>query len=385
MDTNEAVQSLRWNGPEQKWSRAVAAESGIRVTSCYQCLRCTNGCPVSTLMEIKPHEVVRLVQLGRRDELLESSTPWICLSCEMCSTYCPNEIDVAGLMNYLKNTVVSSLKKPALYEVAAFHEAFLSVLGRYGRMERLRTPWGVFKWKSLLNQGPPGRKEMIEDMSLAWSLLKRGRLGLFPDKAQGCRRGPAFHEATRQEEDFPMTSLSFYPGCALQHMSRDYRNSLVEVAGALDIELEEIPDWTCCGASAAHTLDEHMSENPAGAKPSHRPSRGPRCRRRLAPCASSDSASRIVCSARSGWTAHWKVDKQMEIVDLARLFASEPWMSRISERVVSVLDGLRVVCYYGCPARCAPPRITGATDYPNPLHLDRIVAATGGARPGLVL
>lgn len=184
MDTSEAGRRLQWNERGRVWSGAVAAETGIMVASCYQCLRCTNGCPVGTLMDIKPHEIVRLVQLGCRDELLESSTPWICLSCEMCSTYCPNEIDVAGLMNYLKNSVVSSLRKPALYEVAAFHEAFLEVLGKYGRMNDFEL-MAAFKWKVVLHHGPPGRKEMFEDISLAWSLLKRGRLGLLPDRAKG--------------------------------------------------------------------------------------------------------------------------------------------------------------------------------------------------------
>lgn len=184
MDVNEERKSLRWDERERPRPADVAAQTGIRVASCYQCLRCTNGCPVAALMDLKPHEVVRLAQFQRDEELLESASPWICLSCEMCSTYCPNEIDVAGLMNHLKNTVVSSQGKPALHEVAAFHEAFLDVLERYGRMNDFEL-MGRFKWKTLLHQGPPGRKEMLEDLSLAWSLLKRGRLALLPGKAEG--------------------------------------------------------------------------------------------------------------------------------------------------------------------------------------------------------
>lgn len=172
-----------------------------------------------------------------------------------------------------------------------------------------------------------------------------------------------------------MTSLSFYPGCALQHMSRDYRDSIVEVTGALGIQLEEIPDWTCCGASAAHNLDERMSVGLPARNLSLAASAGrdvavacPMCFQRLSLTKQMLLRERV--------ENPWPADYDFEVVDLARLLSSERWIERIGERVVSVLDGLRVVCYYGCqPVR--PPRITGARDYPNPLYLDRIVTATG--------
>mgnify|MGYP000684070217 FL=1 len=129
----ETAAAMQVNGHEKAWARAIASETGIQVASCYQCLRCSNSCPVSTFMDVKPHQVVRLVQLGWREALLRASSIWVCLSCEMCSTYCPNEIDVAGLMNHLKNSVISSRRPPAEYEIAAFHDVFLRVLREIGR------------------------------------------------------------------------------------------------------------------------------------------------------------------------------------------------------------------------------------------------------------
>lgn len=171
-----------------------------------------------------------------------------------------------------------------------------------------------------------------------------------------------------------MASLSFYAGCSLQHMSRDYRDSIMEVTGALGLQLEEIEDWTCCGASAAHSLNERMATIlPARNLARARAGRDiavacPMCFQRLS------LTKRLLAEERV--QSPWPVRKDLEIVDLARVLASEPWIGRISERVVSVLDGLRAVCYYGCqPVR--PPRITGARDVPNPLHLDRIVEAVG--------
>lgn len=180
----ETAPSLHVNGRETLWARAVARETGIQVASCYQCLRCSNSCPVSTFMDIKPHQVVRLVQLGQRETLLGASSIWVCLSCEMCSTYCPNEIDVAGLMNHLKNSVVSSRRPPAEYEIAAFHDVFLRVLKENGRINDLQL-MQRYRLKTLLHGQFPSRGEMVSDAGLALDLFKRGRLRLLPERSSG--------------------------------------------------------------------------------------------------------------------------------------------------------------------------------------------------------
>lgn len=165
------------------WAKAVAAQTGIRAASCYQCLRCTNSCPVSTFMDLKPHQVVRLVQFGRRETLLACSAIWVCLSCEMCSTYCPNEIDVAGLMNYLKNEVISSQKPPAEYEIAVFHDVFLDALQTHGRINDLQL-MQRYKWKTLLHGDIPSKEEILQEMGLARDLWKRGRLKILPERSR---------------------------------------------------------------------------------------------------------------------------------------------------------------------------------------------------------
>jgi heterodisulfide reductase subunit C2 len=181
---DQTVSVLQLEGGEDAWARSVAAEYGIRAASCYQCLRCTSSCPVSAHMDIKPHQVVRLAQLGQKEKLLASSAIWICLSCEMCSTYCPNEVDVAGLMNHLKNEVVMHDRKPAEYEIAAFHESFLDVVRMCGRMNDLHF-MQIYKMKTLLHGYIPPRKEMIKDLKLAVSLLKRKRLRVMPEWSRG--------------------------------------------------------------------------------------------------------------------------------------------------------------------------------------------------------
>jgi len=172
-----------------------------------------------------------------------------------------------------------------------------------------------------------------------------------------------------------LTKMAFYPGCALQSMSWDYRESIKSVVAALDLELKEIEDWTCCGATAAHSLDEKMSiilpaRNLAGAQ-----ALGldlavacPMCFKRL-------HYSRRMLQ-RKLVDDPWSLDPNIAIVDLARMLATEPMIERIKDRARTNLKDLRVVCYYGCQV-VRPPKITGFTDYENPQHLDRLAAAAG--------
>ena len=125
----------------------IEGETGANVSACYQCERCTNACPVSHFMDIKPHQAMRYVQLGWREDLLKSSTIWVCLSCEMCTTYCPNEVGVAEVINHLRNIAAHSSITPKERNLAVFHQTFLEVLSKSGRVNEFRLMnAGVVTW-----------------------------------------------------------------------------------------------------------------------------------------------------------------------------------------------------------------------------------------------
>ncbi len=71
--------------------------SGQRVSECYQCGCCTAGCPVGELMDPPPSRAIRLLQLGRAQELLASEGIWVCASCLVCGTRCPRNVDYARI------------------------------------------------------------------------------------------------------------------------------------------------------------------------------------------------------------------------------------------------------------------------------------------------
>ncbi len=76
--------------------------SGQNVFDCYQCGICSSGCPVTDYMDYSPNQVMRLLQLGSVDEILNSKTIWICSTCLQCSTRCPKGIEVAQVMEALR-------------------------------------------------------------------------------------------------------------------------------------------------------------------------------------------------------------------------------------------------------------------------------------------
>lgn len=85
---------------------SVEEKSGEDLRLCYSCLKCTAGCPSAPAMPYGPAQMVRMVQLGLKDELLESPSIWFCLHCEMCGARCPNEISIAGLTQALREMAI---------------------------------------------------------------------------------------------------------------------------------------------------------------------------------------------------------------------------------------------------------------------------------------
>ncbi len=80
----------------------IAEISGENVAECYQCGKCTAACPVNQAMDILPHQVLRLLQLGLADEVMNCKTIWICASCFTCAGRCPRDVDLANVMEAVR-------------------------------------------------------------------------------------------------------------------------------------------------------------------------------------------------------------------------------------------------------------------------------------------
>ncbi|MFC2058444.1 4Fe-4S dicluster domain-containing protein [Chloroflexota bacterium] len=115
----------------------IQDHTGEKVLSCYQCGKCTAGCPVAYAMDITPRQIMRALQLGLKDEILQSSTIWLCVGCQTCSVRCPREIDIARVMESLRLLSQTEHRKPAQRDVALFHRIFMGQIKYLGRIYEL--------------------------------------------------------------------------------------------------------------------------------------------------------------------------------------------------------------------------------------------------------
>ena len=166
------------------FAKKVASASNVDLFACYQCGKCTNGCPATFAMDYYPHQVVRLVQLGLIEEIMRAGTIWVCASCETCFTRCPNEIEIPNLMDYLKRWVLSQGEKAAEGAVEAFHQTFLNNIRRFGRIHEV-TLMRDYLLKTAIAQKRLDPKQMMKNIKLGIRMLKRGRLSFIPRKTGG--------------------------------------------------------------------------------------------------------------------------------------------------------------------------------------------------------
>jgi len=85
-----------------KFVKKVEELSGENLLACYQCGRCSGGCPSVPFMDLLPNQVIRLAQLGMKEEVLSSKAIWVCASCFTCFVRCPKGVDLAKVMEALR-------------------------------------------------------------------------------------------------------------------------------------------------------------------------------------------------------------------------------------------------------------------------------------------
>jgi len=117
-------------------SKKIAAESDVKLHECYQCGKCTAGCPMAHAMDVMPRQVVRMLQLGMTEDLMQSKTIWICASCHLCVERCPHEIDIPTLIERTRYEA-RRRKYCTVREVNVFTEAFLANVELFGKSQEV--------------------------------------------------------------------------------------------------------------------------------------------------------------------------------------------------------------------------------------------------------
>lgn len=148
---------------------AVAEESGQDLKSCYQCGNCTAGCVYTHDYDLPVHQVMRLVQTGQRDQVLACRSIWLCATCQACTTRCPNNIEVATVMDVLRHMARREGFAPEKL-VKTFADGFLASVARHGRVFEAGLAMAF-----ALKSGKP-----MQDAALGPAMLSRGKLSFAP-------------------------------------------------------------------------------------------------------------------------------------------------------------------------------------------------------------
>ena len=179
-------------GTNLAFSDGVQRLSGQNISSWYYCQKCSAGCPTAFVMDYKPAQLLRLIQLGQKAKVLGSATIWMCVGCEACGTRCPNHIRLAPVMDVLRQMALEEGYTPET-SIYSLHRAFLDSIRLWGRMHEV-TMLAEFKTRCLLKEIPVFFRGLLGDMKLAGNLVLNRKLSVFPDRIEGLEEIRALYQ-----------------------------------------------------------------------------------------------------------------------------------------------------------------------------------------------
>lgn len=187
---NDAVKLKAANQGEKEFLARLEQEAGTQVSLCYQCGKCSAGCPAAFAMDYPPREIIRLLQLNMLDEAINSNSIWVCATCETCSERCPRGVDIASLMDTLRREALRQ-GKTGDNKVAAFNAAFLSSVKYLGRTYEA----GILLQHNAVTMQP------FKDANLGLPMMKRGKISILPARIKGRDQMKKIFERVQEQRE----------------------------------------------------------------------------------------------------------------------------------------------------------------------------------------
>jgi heterodisulfide reductase subunit B len=346
-------------------ARLIEEETGENSYLCYQCVKCTSGCPLAEHFDYTPNEIMRAIQFGL-DEILSSRTIWLCASCQVCTTRCPQGLDIAKIMDHLMMIARRRGIKPAIPEV----ESFLKVFHRNTKLLGRAYEAGLIVETNLRAMDP-----LKDVFDLGLPMIMKGKIKFLPALARVPKRVKSRQLAPNE--------IAYYPGCSLHSMAIEFQMSTEAAMEVLGLELVEPKGWTCCGSSPAHKLDPVDAltmplQNLFLFERSGFDSVA-------VPCAACFSRFRAAqheirqdpaLKQRMDEAIGHQLQDTVQIRSLVDVMAEQVGIETIAQKVEVPLEDLRVVSYYGC-LLTRPPQIAGVPHHEYPVNMDRVIDALG--------
>ena len=346
----------------------IKEEIGENVYLCYQCVKCTSGCPVASYFDWQPNQIMRSVQLGQEDIALESKTPWLCASCLTCTTRCPQGLNITAIMEFLTRESLERGFKPLVPETNHFNKAFMREINWWGRS------YEPGLMAELIMHKP---RSVVDDFQLYLKFFQKGKVSFLPH--------PTKMPSKKHVKPIPgaANTVAYYPGCSLETTATEYNHSTLAVCEALDFPLAEPKGWICCGSSAAHRADPEA----ALLLPLENLSLVERhgYQEVAMPCAA--------CFNRHKTAQHeirehpdrkesmdqimgYKYQNQVKVSTMIEAIYNHVGPEKLAQKTKKSLKDLRLVCYYGC-LLTRPPDVTESKHPEYPMDMDHLMGALG--------
>ena len=159
---------------DSDFANRVKQQAGVNFDLCWHCQSCAGGCPFVTAMDYPPNRVIRLVQLGLKKDVLESSGIWICVGCNTCSIQCPNAIDIPAVNDALRAIAIEEGVAIAEPGILSFHNEVLDSIQRYGRTHKFEI---MLRYKLR-------RRDWFSDMAVGLKMFVKRKLELLPSRSK---------------------------------------------------------------------------------------------------------------------------------------------------------------------------------------------------------
>lgn len=174
--------------------KAVKQKTGNNFSRCLHCHTCAGGCPFTQAMDPKPNGVIRLIQLGLRKEAFECPTIWVCVGCHTCAVQCPMAIDIAGVMDAVRQLAIAEHAHISEPDILEFHKEVMRSVERYGRTHKLEI---MMRYKM-------SRRDWFSDLNTGIRMFAKRKLELRPSKVTDIKKIQSlFHSRLTDHPDKP--------------------------------------------------------------------------------------------------------------------------------------------------------------------------------------
>ena len=354
-------------------AETIRKECGENVFLCYQCQKCSSGCPVVEHFDLAPNQVMRAIQLGQKETVLYSKTIWLCAMCETCATRCPHDINITKIMDVLKIMAKHEGIEPKVPSVPLFYQAALRGIKWFGRMYEAGLMAEIYLRQMMAGQ-LNYQQAWKRDMPLALKMFKNGKLKLFPTFGK-----PKAKQRISEEKG----GIAYFPGCSLHGTSKEYDLSTKAVFNKLGVQLREPEGWGCCGTTPTHSTDHYLSTLLPMKNIALIEAEG--FDNVTTPCPSCFLRMRVALKEieededlrkRISEEIPYLSSNGMKVEHLLNTVTEGVGYPQVASKVVHPLKGIKVVCYYGCIIT-RPPKITEVKDYEYPTNMDRLMKVLG--------